>query len=381
MEADYTAALTLLLRYPVPGIPYGPQTFVFDALYLRENLLLDGGDHIISKYSRKSPETTVTRKLPKKIKRARTVEQAATHNVEQKVASPRLSPGKFLHEQGGLEGIIQEAAKGVYNQGERWGVAKALRGAVHGLQTANASPRKPSDQSRWSLDNGNMVYESPKDLIAKIQALEERNKSLAKLLEKAMDELWTQQKQQSKGDKVSDALGLAIAKVQFVQVYLENSTMPLAPQSPMAAENVSTSEAKGPIGNASVSLDGTIDTDIPDGSSRTVTISGQKAHSSPTRKDTASGTAPATTPLTSHQTRPSLSQSPFSWMLGEEPLKSGFVAASPFSAKARDGRGKQSSLFGEEAGQEESEKGGRLAEGGGNGDDVFTTGSRKDLSK
>lgn len=386
--------MTLLLRYPVPSTPNGPQTFASDALYLRDNLLLDGGDHLISKYSQKAPETTVTRKLPKKIKRARTNEQVAIHNAEQKLSSPKLSPGKFLQEQGGLEGIIQEAAKGVYNQGERWGVAKALRGAVHGLQTGSASPRKVSDKSRWSLDDGVIVSESPKDLNAKIHVLEERNRSLAKLLEKAMEELWSQQKQfhQDKNETVSEALSLAIAKVQFVQVYLENSTMPLAPENvlhtPDVAESVTKSETESPTqtNNATASLDGTVDGDRLNTSNRDLATNSQQVRLSPTRKPTSSnpGTALASTPSSSNPKRPSLSQSPYSWMLGEEPQKSGFVAASPFSAKKRDEREEQTSLFGGERGNARSPRGvkiGLVTESASDGDDVFTTRSLDNVNK
>jgi len=386
LEADYTAALTLLLRYPVPKSPHGPPTFVSDALYLRDNLLLDGGDHIVSKYSQKSPETTVTRKLPKKIKRARTAEQAAAQTAMQKAVSPRMSPSRYLQEQGGIEGIIQEAAKGVYHQGERWGVTKALRGAVQGLQSGNASPRRASDKARWSLDNGKMVSASPKDLIARIQALEERNKSLAKLLEKAMEELWTQQKQshETRDETVPDTLSLAVAKVQFVQVYLENPTMPLAAESdpdhvigeaaaPKSEEKVFASTAPAPV-----DLDGTVDRNALD--MPIVPIETNRPSSPVPRPAKSSPNAPRpTTPSTSHQSRPSLSQSPFSWMLGEEQQKSGFVAVSPFSTEAKDAESGRGSLFGEDVRAKERQRveGSRNAIDGDGDEDVFTMGSLK----
>ena len=42
IEADNSTALGLLLRYPVPELPQSPQTFVEDAIYLRQNLNVDG---------------------------------------------------------------------------------------------------------------------------------------------------------------------------------------------------------------------------------------------------------------------------------------------------------------------------------------------------
>ena len=401
LESDYSAALTLLLRYPVPTAPYGPSTFVGDALYLRDNLLLDGGDHIISKYSRRAPETTVTRKLPKKVRRARTAEQTAAQKTlpPQKALSPRLSPARILQNQGGIEGIIHEAAKGVYNQGEKWGVAKALRGAVQGLQSGNNSPKRLPSKSRWSLDSGTNVSESPKELVAKIQYLEERNKSLATLLERAMAELWTQQRDtnQKPNERTAEVLSLAIAKVQFVQVYLENSTMALP------SEGLSPEETKH---------DATLETDA----GLTTSGAGPRVHQvqsdGPTDEKSASEgsgavqildpsvqrSAPATVkPLPStptvgspskpsglqplSQPRPALAQSSFSWMLGEDQQKSGFVSASPFTSERSDGRRKGVRLFGDEKREGSRNRRGSKPNGiGDDGDDdgdVFTMGTLK----
>lgn len=401
LEADYSAALTLLLRYPVPTAPCGPSTFVGDALYLRDNLLLDGGDYIISKYSRRAPETTVTRKLPKKVRRARTAEQTAAQKTlpPQKALSPRLSPARILQHQGGIEGIIHEAAKGVYNQGERWGVAKALRGAVQGLQSGNSSPRRLPEKSRWSLDSGKIISDSPKDLITKIQYLEGRNKSLAKLLEKAMEELWTQQREmnQEPNETTADVLSLAIAKVQFVQVYLENPTMPLP------SENLSREETKDDAavetdagltsstpGSPSCQMQSDGATDEKSGSegihtAETVDSSVQRSAPAPVKPlpSTPNVTSPSKTSGLSpfSQPRPALAQSSFSWMLGEDQQKSGFVSASPFSSERSDRRRKGVQLFGDE--KREGSRNRRGSRPNGNGDnsdddgDVFTMGTLK----
>ncbi|KAL9102489.1 MAG: hypothetical protein Q9163_002354 [Psora crenata] len=347
LEADYTAALTLLLRYPVPQPPHGPSTFVSDALYLRDNLLLDGGDHIISKYSHKSPETTVTRKLPKKVRRARVGDKEGA----QRAMAPSMPPSRLLlQEQGGIEHMIQEAAKGVYNRGEKWGVAKALRGAVQGLQSANASPRPALERSHWSLDSGRIAPEgqSP-DLVAKIRALEERNKALAKMLETAMNEMWSRQNHveaNTSTDNGSDALSLAIVKVQFVQVYLENPSMPL-PADMLSA----TQHEKGFPPNglhsppAEDRLPPHVAIDEPISEKPLPVRTKPKLPRSP-GKSSPSPSQPTTPCKPSHRTRPSLTQASYSWMLGEEQPKSGFVAASPLAASAA-GRGRTDRLFGE----------------------------------
>lgn len=368
-------------------------------MYLRDNLVLDGGDHIISKYSRRAPETTVTRKLPKKIRRARTAEQAAAQKTlpSQKALSPKLSPGRILQNQGGIEGIIHEAAKGVYNQGERWGVAKALRGAVQGLQSGNNSPRQPPEKSRWSLDSGKNVSDSPKDLIAKMQAFEARNKSLAKLLEKAMEELWTQQKDMSQkpNETTADTLSLAIAKVQFVQVYLENSTMPL-PSEDLSPEDtkhdviigtdaVLTSSSPRPPSYQTQS-DGAADEQNASEGINPVEIvnpSDQRpASTKPLPSTPKIGSPSKPSGLSPYsQPRPALAQSSFSWMLGEEQHKSGFVSASPFRTESSEGQRKGVQLFGDE--KWEGSRNLRSSQVNGNGDnsdddgDVFTMGPLK----
>ncbi len=363
-------------------------------MYLRDNLLLDGGDHIISKYSRRAPETTVTRKLPKKVRRARTAEQTAAQKTlpHQKALSPRLSPARILQSQGGIEGIIHEAAKGVYSQGERWGVTKALRGAVQGLQSGNNSPRRIPEKYRWSLDSGKNVSDNPKELVEKIQYLEARNKSLALLLEKAMEELWAQQKDMNDkpNEMTADALSLAIAKVQFVQVYLENSTMPLPSEDLPRKETkhdatvetdagLIASSAGPPFGQ--VQSDGA--TDEKKTSEGTCRVDSSVQQSAPATENplphtpkigSLSKSSGGLSPFS--QARPALAQSSFSWMLGEDQQKSGFVSTSPFSSEKSDGRRKGAQLFGDEKREGSRNRGGSNPDN--NGDhsdddgDVFT---------
>ena len=327
-------------------------------MYLRENLLLDGGDHIISKYSRRAPETTVTRKLPKKVKRARTAEQTAA----QRVVSPKLSPAKLLQDPGGIEGIIHEAAKGVYSQGEKWGVTKALRGAMQGLQSGSRSPRRLAHRSQSSLDSDRAVPDDSALLMAKLHTLEQRNQSLAKLLEAATEELWAQQKDihQKHNPAPADALGLAIAKVQFVQVYLENASMPLPTESTQPTEAEKKELSHGLVEGFDEALPAQVTplqvTQI-DGSPGEKVINEDEADQflrpsavevepPPSNPKSSPVKSPSLTP--SQQPRPALAQSPFSWMLGEDEPKSSFVSASPYSSDRRAQEEEGGVLFGDE---------------------------------
>lgn len=361
----------MLLRYPVPLHPYGPSSFIEDAMYLRESPLVGGGVHIIARYSKKLPLTpskTSTdpksdRKLMSKKGRRR---KSQDRTYSSKTVSPMKSPAKFFQEQGGVEGILQEAARGLYSRGEKWGVAKALRDAVQGLQTGSNSPKLPTDAK--------IASDASPDLTARIRALEQRNQALAKMLQHAVEDLWTQQKTLYEGEAKSaaDAVSLAVAKVQFVQVYLENSTMPFPPEQVTSEESKSTD-------SASAARDKT--GEVADEAARSVTetseagrnhspdthpsteASPQDGSNSPAHKNVLVRIQPAAAvleatrdpptndrpgPYPFHHPRPSLTQSSFSWMLGEDRRQSSFVSASPFPSEKRIARGKAGYLFGDD---------------------------------
>lgn len=369
IEADYSAALTLLLRYPAPLFPQGPPTLVGDALYLRENILMDGGTNIILKYSKRLPGSQSVK--TKKGRRRRGRKQ----NDRSELNSLRISPTKFLQEQGGIEGILQEAARGVYNRGEKWGVTKALRGAVQGLQSANSSPR--GNGSRWGLDQDKSSADDGSLGTTRLHELEQRNKALAKLLEKAMEDLWAQQRDFTKDkrtENAADAISLAIAKVQFVQVYLENPTMPFPTET--SAEEIP-EKTEREISTGSMAKDGMNDIKA---ASLTVTnsdpfIDSKICESQPKATIESSQAVQPTGPtlLVTHpidpsdskpqltvpkhrqdkvsfqQPRPSLAHSSFSWMLGEDQRKSSFVSATSFPSERRiAARGKTGFLFGDD---------------------------------
>ena len=284
-----------------------------------------------------------------------------------------MSPSKFLQEQGGIEGIIQEAARGVYSRGEKWGVAKALRGAVQGLQSASSTPTRLANAPRWSLDVGGMITDDSAHLAARIQALEQRNKALAKLLEKSMEDLWVQQREftKDKAEVAADALSLAIAKVQFVQVYLENPSMPL-PNEEQArkseeevepSEKGSTAEPGSPVQkpqSQSSPLKRPITTELrKKNKASTQDSAAQSPVGSPSKTNEALSTSldsipginilkDGDTPEVKRKVRPAIAQSSFSWILGDAQRKSEFIAASPFSTERDRARGKAGFLFGDE---------------------------------
>ncbi|KAL8737830.1 MAG: hypothetical protein Q9181_001321 [Wetmoreana brouardii] len=357
-RADYSEALTLLLRFPVPPSPNGPSTFVSDALYLRQNLDQSSGAHIIHKYAENitAGENVRGKTRSKSSKRSKQPQQLGPNTS----LSSGRSAVRAVQQHGGIEKIIQEAAKGVYSRSEKWGLNKALRNAMEGLQSGASSAQQQIDGSRWSLDTGTQVPRAPK-VTSDIKALGQRSKALAKLLENAIEELWLQQRQcnNEREEVIANALSLAIAKIQFVQVYLENPTMPFTTESP-TPEPVPARADTGPDESAADA--GTqVRTHLSDNTSEAQEVakrSSSRSHPKSDEAATAKGapseaSAPRITvvesraqPAPFHHPRPSLAHSSFSWMLGEDQRKSSFVSPRPFPSDRRAAREKAGFLFG-----------------------------------
>ena len=226
VEANYSMALMLLLKYPSPAPPNGPQTFVDDAIYLRDNFSAAGGAKIINKYSGRSPPAQSGSRPATPLGQAISPKQKFS-----RTRSPLPSPARFLQQQGGIEGLFQGATKGVFERGERLGINQAVRDAVgevkknmQGLQASRVNSRRTSDVTRWSLDEGRPIPPSK----ATILAMNKRNQQLARMLDQAMSDLKAvSTSEDGDKDKYVKAMDLAIAKVDFVKIYLEDSTMPL----------------------------------------------------------------------------------------------------------------------------------------------------------
>lgn len=220
--------MTLLLKYPVPDIPHGPQTFVEDAIYLRENFNPAGARKIITSYSGRAPQHYASTSRP-------ATPSGAALSLDQRMSwrrSPIPSPARFLQNQGGVEALLQGAARGVFERGERLGINKAVRDAVgevkknmQNLQTPSPpSIRRSPDVMRRSLDESRAVFSARKT----VASMEQRNKQLSQMLDDALNDLRRLSAVEIDAtSKSTDAIDLAIAKLQFVQVYLEDSSMPL----------------------------------------------------------------------------------------------------------------------------------------------------------
>jgi TBC1 domain family protein 5 len=416
IDANYSLALMLLLKYPAPDAEHGPQTFVDDAIYLRDNFSALGGAKIISKYSGRSPSLETSDSRP-----VTPLGQALSPKKQfGRTRSPLPSPARFLQQQGGIEGLFQGATKGVFERGERLGINQAVRDAVgevkknmQGLQASRNSPagRRTSDVLRWSLDEGKQVPASR----ASISAINRRNKQLAQMLEHAMADLRAVSIA-AEADKETciKAMDIAIAKVDFVKVYLDDATIPLPEvstqaESPMpptpvpprptatpstspdAAADLPTSDSQAhpPIMQPSVKplaasaiprTTAGIGAIEPDGLSEDAVNNSDVPAASPVAQAIDQGSRPKG-PV---PTRSTIAQSSFSWMLEPDTGSGSSLkplppkSTSPFlisSRKATSGpkRDKAAFLFGEEAGEPSSARLGGLIDT----EDAFNLGAMK----
>ncbi|TKA74040.1 hypothetical protein B0A49_02725 [Cryomyces minteri] len=372
VDADYNTALTLLLHYPDPPASQGPQTLVLDALHLKHNLTPDSGSALITKYTKRSPP--LLNRLENRSATPQLREETGYRSARSSFPSP-ANLVQQVQQSSSLEAILQDAARGVYTRGEKWGVNKAVRDAVdevkknvQGLQSSQGSPQPNMHGIKATFEAENRQHADPSNVLQKITALEERNKSLAKMLEGAVAELWNHQKDsvsdKSAEDDAVKALSVAIARVQFVQVYLEDSSIPLPVDETRVEHTRSKAEASTVEQGQQASLSfptselgapHTSSTEASESSSRPLSIASTSAPqpNSPSKKPpplpttsaSTSTSADPTGPYPFHRPRPSLAQSSFSWMLGQDNRQTSFVSARPFSSDKRNSKG---FLFGEE---------------------------------
>lgn len=378
VDADYNAVLTLLLRYPPPDKDYPPQTLVMDALYLRDHTHPEGGSYLVLKYTGRPLQPQSRPLTPPALQRNITTFSGIA------AAKARGSPLSSGRSQNNIENLLQSTAKNIYARGEKLGIGKVVRNAVdevHKKALEIRDAQTPSPSANWRV-RGSPDRRPAAVISNRLSELESRNKQLSDLLKTAVDELWECQKlaaEKSENDKdvVNDnveKLTVAIAKVGFVHVYLEDSNLPLPDSEPLAK---SSSEQEGPPNDtAKVNADSLVNqsSSIEESTLKHTKSKACDQEQAEQREDQIESLAdpstfetdspPQTPPATSneqsqdtkvktHNTppppmppRPPLDQSSFSWMLGEpaSTASASFSQAAPFSAEHR---GSRSILFGE----------------------------------
>lgn len=308
VKADYSTALTLLLRYPSPSAPYGPVSFVEDAKYLRDNLSTGGGKYIITKYSKRAPEARQPRPSTQKPPTRRT-----------------LSPSNLpLFQTAQIESIVQDVAKNVLDRSEKWGVNRAVREAVVEVKknVQGYQPKPLPNTKEEELERRN------RELTSRLQKEEERRRQLARILDTSLGVLQTE----SIGQKESDD---AFRRITHVKECLLDDSRPLdkdllvSPSTPTATSPVA-AKTRRPSASTKPTTSTTSTT------TATTTTSSPRPRRSPTSppgsfvKTSFKNNSDPDFISLAQRPRVTLAQSSFAWMLGDEPIskhRSGFVAA------------------------------------------------------
>lgn len=225
LDADYNNALALLLRYPEPDKDFPAQTLGLDAMYLRTHMTVEGGSYLVLKYTGR-PLVVGRPTTPPALQRNITT-FAIRHAVNPDRKSG-LSPPRTPRQSRNIEGILQNTAKSLYAQGEKLGIGKAVRSAMDEVQKKAQEIRDAQTSSPPPWRGSSNV-----NLLNHAKQLELRNKRLSVLLSGAVSELWEYQKLITEGssdsqDQTVEKLSAAIAKVQFVQVYLDEPSLSLS---------------------------------------------------------------------------------------------------------------------------------------------------------
>ena len=309
--------------------------------------------------------------------------RSSTDRYTSKPDYNRASPGS-----GNLEYYLQDAARGLYSRSQKLGIRKAVQDAVGEVRKNVQAITSPESEGRLRQAYNNQSLARPADTLQKVSALQERNKALAKMLASAVDELWEYEKnlnstKNNETENESDSKGLSatIAKVQFVQVFMEDPSIEVAAtdvtENKIRKSRQSTDQSsnQGGSGNKdnsygredshtklkeismqtsqsfksdSISDKAEPEPTIFDDASSTTKISPNTDSQGTVTSETSAQSHNPHTPVNLHASRPSLAQSSFSWMVKTDNEESSFVATSPTPTERRSGKAGRGFLFGED---------------------------------
>ena len=398
LDADYTTALSLLLHYSLPPSPGGTAGLVRDAVYLDRNRSPEAGAFIVKRYSSRIPGTKAG-KQPSFTKSGSTAfagdhrRQGASQPQPAVASSPNRLSSSFLSQQKGLEALFQEVSGEVQRRAEGWSIARAVKGAVGEVRrnVQNLQPETSTLSIRKDVLAGPIREEEGgtnnlHTLTQRIQELEDRNKILAKMLGTALDSLRErkERKTESNPETEDESFNITLAKLQFVQVYLADSEIPIPAEEPQDNHNNGKDEAKARLHTAEVPVTEKASSGKELGSPASETLDSPKPavpmqegipvqRTKLKEKDKA---VPRTDLPPARRQRPSLAESSFSFMLGEGRHRSSFVSSASAPPEQRRGIEPESKPKQAVVGEKEGDSKGTESE-----DDGFTMSSLRGLEK
>jgi TBC1 domain family protein 5 len=216
-----------MLKYPAPPHPHGPHTFVDDAMYLKDHFDAAGGVTLIFKYTGKSPSnTSLSTPAPT---RTATPSFQKLNSLRQRTigARPPLSTSaRILQQPGGVEALLQGAAKNMMERGEKLGINQAVRDAMGEFRRNLQESRNSTRGNRGLFGEAGPPLSDPS---LEIALMEKRNSRLAAMLDESVTNLKLLAASGFEGEKEKhlETVEIAAAKVQFVRACLEDSTLAL----------------------------------------------------------------------------------------------------------------------------------------------------------
>lgn len=341
MNAEYTRALSLLLRYPSPE-PQHPRTFVDDAIYLERNLTCEGGAEIIFKYSGKMP-AFIRQGMQGPRQRTAWSSPRYRRNFPTRDLISRLpgsEPSGFISStlNQRLDSVFQDVSQSIHRRTETWGVAKAVKEAVgearrniYNLQsTSNSSVPNNMSKSLESLPS-NSNRETIPDLAAKVTTLEDRNKQLALMLSEALS-LFDRQDGQIESQKWGmNYSEQAIQKVRFVKDHLVDSAMALPETATQVIKQKASNDGWTRFKQPASSEESIHPASQSPELNHRINFGGQNSHTPPVvvTDDQKSSVTSVQASLARASSRAPIAESSFSWMLGDKQHSP--VLASPVS--------------------------------------------------
>ena len=341
-------------------MPNGPATLVQDAIFLDRNRTSEAGANLIARYSGLSGFST-KHTLPQP-RKPPALQLSYKHGKNlspgsRSRASPARSPARFLSPQKGLENLFQEVSGTLQKRTE--GVSKAVRAAagemrrnVNNFQSGTASSRNSLGATQTPPFEGSPGQETKEDLRKRLSRVEKRNKALAGMLADALEELRSQKESTDTKETTmpESSFNIALAKMQFVQVYLADSDIPIPGQDGLTNEGSHESDSRAEetndpgsaliretefdvaalaahCGDATPGRTSTPALVVPSNLDSRARDEGAEVrpiiHVQESDKERMSPLK-----LSSGKPRPPLAQSPLSWILGEGQHRSDFVSSS-----------------------------------------------------
>ena len=364
MYAGYSSALSLLLQYKLPPCEGGAVGLGKDASFLHRNRTIAAAAYLVDRYSGQRPTLIPQHRHPTQ---APLVTAARRNNIidtQSAATSKHLPVISALPQQKILDSLFQEVTSGIQRRTEGWNIAKAVKGAVgevrrnvNNFQTGPLSPRSSQGTIPHSISVSDS-FDEAQGFKRRVQELEERNKALSSMLGDAIESLRAQKSDVASGiDIPEDNLNITLAKIQFVQVYLADSEIPI-PQGGKFGQTDEEQTPNDPVATTAV--------DLESRQSESETLpEDSRSNTKPFRGDALRRTATALHPphvglgsivapdnekspedipalaqsspdMPIHQRqRPRLAESSFSFMLGEDRRRSSFVSSATIPPEDR----------------------------------------------